>query len=136
MFEVTGNELMVFVVLGFVAGVFTSFYLTRLIEVVHMWRMFRQVLIHLLIMCLSIVEDLAILRTLKRKQMVAAQLSEEQIVAFEEVDERTLTNWKESVILSLVNKAPPPFISMMPFSDWNEAMAFADSELKSLTNRK
>jgi H+/Cl- antiporter ClcA len=39
MYEVTMQELSVFVVLGFMAGVFASFYLTRFFEVVHMWRL-------------------------------------------------------------------------------------------------
>ena len=130
MYEVNTQELMVFVVLGFGAGVFTSFYLTRFFEVVHMWRLFREVLIRLLLMCGKIVEDVAFIQELKKKHMKDSNFTSAQIAHFNEVDERTLTNWKESVILSLVNLAPPPFRSMMPFEDWNEAMRFVNEALK------
>ena len=43
MHEVTNGELMVFVVLGFALGVFVSVYLTRILEVIHMWRFTQEV---------------------------------------------------------------------------------------------
>jgi putative Mn2+ efflux pump MntP len=136
MYEVAMQELSVFVVLGFVLGVFTSFYLTRLFEVVHMWRLLREVVAHLLLMCLGIVENVAFLQELKRKQMREADFTDEQIRKFEEVDERTLTNWKDTVILSLVTKVPRNFRSMLPFNNWHEAMAFLNRELRDLGGKE
>ena len=135
MLEVTSHELMVFVVLGFVAGVFTSFYLTRLLEVVHMWRLFSHVLAHMVLMCVGVVEDIAFLNTLKKKQMTESGFTDKQIREFEEVDDRVLTNWKNSVIISLVDRAPAPFRTMMPFGNWDEAVAYLNSEqLKRIMN--
>jgi len=128
MLEVTSQELMVFVVLGFVAGVFTSFYLTRFVEVVHMWRLLSHVLVHAVLMCMGIVEDIAFLKTLKKKQMIESGFTDKQVREFEEVDERVLTNWKNSVIISLVDRAPAPFRTMMPFGNWDEAVAYLNSE--------
>jgi len=136
MYDVTTQELMVFVVLGFTAGVFTSFYLTRLFEVVHMWRLLREVVAHLLLMCVGIIEDVEFLKELKRKQMLEADFTREQIRKFEEVDERTLTKWKDTVILSLVTKVPRNFRSMMPFNSWHEAMAFLNRELRDLGGKE
>jgi hypothetical protein len=136
MYEVTTQELMVFVVLGFAAGVFTSFYLTRLFEVVHMWRLMREVIAHLLLMCVGIIEDIEFLKELKRKQMHESDFTPEQIRKFQEVDERTLTNWKDTVILSLVTKVPRNFRSMMPFNNWHEAMAFLKTELRALAGEE
>tara|TARA_Y100000310_G_scaffold240637_2_gene244503 strand:+ start:16285 stop:16683 length:399 start_codon:yes stop_codon:yes gene_type:complete len=119
---------MIFVVLGFVAGVFTSFYLTRLLEVVHMWRLFSHVLGHIILMCVGIVEDVAFLKTLKKKQMTESGFTDKQIREFEEVDDRVLTNWKNSVIISLVDRVPRPFRTMIPFSNWDEAVTHLTSE--------
>ena len=91
MYEVTTQELMVFVVLGFTAGVLTSFYLTRLFEVVHMWRLLREIIAHLLLMCLGIIEDVEFLKELKKKQMYESGFTSDQVRKFQEVDERTLT---------------------------------------------
>ena len=136
MYEVTMQELSVFIVLGFMAGVFASFYLTRLFEVVHMWRLLREVIAHLLLICLGIIEDVEFLKELKRKQMHESGFTREQIRKFEEVDERTLTKGKDAVILSLVTKVPRPFRSMMPFNTWHEAMAFLRTELRELGGEK
>ena len=127
---------MIFVVLGFVGGVFTSFYLTRIMEVVHMHRIFRDVVAHSLLMCVGIIEDLAFLKELKRKQMVEGEFTREQIAKFEEVDDQTLTRWKDAVILSLISKAPRPFRTMIPFNNWNEAIAFMERELANLRGRE
>jgi hypothetical protein len=136
MYEVTMEELGIFVALGFMGGVFASFYLTRLIEVVHMWRLLREVIAHLLLMCLGIVEDVAFLQELKRKQMRESGFTSEQIRKFEEVDKMTLTKWKDAVILSLVTAVPRTFRTMMPFNTWHEAMAFLNTELKTLGGEK
>jgi len=126
MHEVTNGELMAFVVLGFALGVFISVYLTRILEVVHMWRFTQEVVAHCLLMCVKIMEDIAFLSEVKRKHMAASDFTPEQIKQFQEVDERTLTNWKESVILSLQMAAPPRFRSFMPFTTWKEATRFLD----------
>jgi len=89
-------------------------------------------LTHLLLMCVTIMEDVAFLKEVKRKQMVDAKFTPAQIASFEEFDEHSLTNWKESVILSLVTKAPRPFKTMMPFTSWPEAVRFLNNELKSV----
>ena len=123
-------------VLGFVGGVFTSFYLTRIMEVVHMHRIFRDVVAHSLLMCVGIIEDLAFLKELKRKQMVEGEFTREQIAKFEEVDDQTLTRWKDAVILSLISKAPRPFRTMIPSNNWNEAIAFMERELANLRGRE
>ena len=132
MYEVTTQELMIFVVLGFSAGVFTSFYLTRLFEVVHMWRLLREVIAHLLLMCVGIIEDVEFIKELRKKQMRESGFTQEQMRKFQEVDDRTLTNWKDTVILSLVTKVPRQFRSMMPFNNWHQAMAFLRTELRGL----
>ncbi len=121
-----------FVVLGFAAGVFASFYLTRLLEVVHMWRLLREVIAHLLLMCVGIIEDVEFLKELKKKQMKESGFTPEQMRKFQEVDDRTLTNWKDTVILSLVTKVPRQFRTMMPFNNWREAMTFLQTELQLL----
>ena len=136
MYEVTMQELSVFVVLGFMAGVFASFYLTRFFEVVHMWRLLREVIAHLLLMCMGIIEDVEFLKELKRKQMSESGFTREQMKKFQEVDDRTLTNWKDTVILSLVTNVPRPFRSMMPFNNWREAMVFLRTELRELGGEK
>ena len=132
MYEVTMQELSFFVVLGFWAGVFASFYLTRLLEVVHMWRLLREVIAHLLLMCVGIIEDVEFLKELKKKQMKESGFTPEQMRKFQEVDDRTLTNWKDTVILSLVTKVPRQFRTMMPFNNWREAMTFLQTELQLL----
>ena len=127
---------MIFVVLGFSVGVFSSFYLTRFFEVVHMWRLLREVIAHLLLMCVGIIEDVEFIKELKKKQMRESGFTQEQMRKFQEVDDRTLTNWKDTVILSLVTKVPRPFRSMMPFNNWHEAMAFLRTELRELGGEK
>jgi hypothetical protein len=137
MYEVTTRELMVFVVLGFAGGVFASVYLSKLFEVVHLWRFCQEVTAHCLLMCVKIIEDVAFLSEVKRKHMQKADFTPEQIRQFEEVDERTLTNWKDSVILSLVSAAPARFRTLMPFTNWKEAIKFLEGSKKaSIIKRK
>jgi len=126
MYELAFAELMAFVVLGFAAGIFVSVWLSRILEVVHMWRFCQEIIAHCLLMCTKIMEDIAFLSEVKRKHMRESDFTDEQIQKFEEVDSRVLTNWKNSVILSLLSAAPPRFRSLMPFTNWKEAIRFLD----------
>jgi hypothetical protein len=130
MYEVTMQDLTVFVALGFCCGLFASVFLARLLEVIHTWRMVQQTVVYLLWMCSKLVEDVAFLQEVKRSHMRKAEFTSEQVRQFEEVDDKYLTNWKDSVILGLVKRAPPHFRSMLPFKDWREAMQFMEQELK------
>ena len=136
MVELTTQELMIFVVLGFCAGIFTTFYLARLFEIVHMWRLLQEVLARILLMCVYVIEDVEFLKQLKQKHLRAAEFTPEQIKQFEEVDERTLTNWKNSVILSIINTAHPSFRALMPFNNWEEAVRFLEKTLKVQTDTR
>jgi hypothetical protein len=137
MHEVTNGELLVFVVLGFGTGIFASVYLSKMLEVVHMWRLVQEVVAHCLLMCVKIIEDISFLTELKRKQMKESDFTAQQIRSFEEADERTLTNWKNSVILSLIAAVPKQFRSLMPFSNWKEAVKFLEESNKaSIIERK
>ena len=130
MYEVTMQDLTVFIALGFCCGLFASIFVARFLEVVHTWRMVQDTITHLLWMCSKIVEDVAFLQEVKRSHMRKAEFTTEQIRKFDEVDDKYLTNWKDSVILGLVKRAPPHFRSMLPFKDWREAMRFMNDELK------
>lgn len=130
MYELTTQELMVFVVLGFCGGIFATYYLARLMEVIHLWRLAQQTVAHLILMCVKIVEDVAFLEEVKKQHMIKAEFTTEQIRQFQEVDAQTLTNWKDSVILSMVSRAPPHFRSLFPFKTWDDAMKFVRDSLK------
>lgn len=121
---------MVFVVLGFSAGVFATYYLARLFEIIHTWRLVQETVAYLLMMCNKIVEDVAFLNEVKRMHMEKADFTKEQIREFREVDQRTLTNWKDSVVLAIVQRAPPHFRSLLPFKNWSEAMKFMNDAIK------
>jgi len=128
MYELTTQELMIFVVLGFCSGMFATYYLARLFEIIHMWRLLREVIAHLLWMCFTMVESIEFLTTLKVKAMHEADFTDKQVADFQEVWDENLTNWKDSAILGIVSKAPPHFRNMMPFDDWKGAMKFLNEE--------
>ena len=81
-----------------------------------MWRLAysKPLHIYLLMMCVKIVEDVAFLEEVKRKHMIKADFTTEQIRRLKKWMLRTLTNWKDSVILSIVSRAPPHFRSIIP----------------------
>ena len=130
MYEVTMEELTIFVALGFCCGVFVSVFLSRFFEVVHLHRMVQETVIHLIWMLAKMTEDIYFLRQLKRSAMEEADFTPEQIKVYEETDDKFLTNWKDTVIVSLVKRAPRHFKSMLPFHDWNSATRFLNNTLK------
>lgn len=133
--DITLQDLQIICALSVAAGVFLSFWLTRLFEVVHTWQMFHGVVLHLLYMAVGLVEDVEFIRQVKERHLRETGYTTEQIQTFQEVDDYNLTQWKENVIIKLVTRMPPRFRSMMPFTNYREATRYINSELKKLAKR-
>ena len=130
MLELTTDDLTAIAAMAFFAGVFASMFLSRFLEIVHTWRIVQEAVVSVVWMLVKMVEDLSFLQELKSKSMHDAGFTEEQIRQFQKVDDQFLTNWKDTVIVSLVKRAPRHFKSMLPFHDWNSAMRFLNNSLK------
>jgi len=130
MLELTTNDLTAFCVMAFFAGVFASMFLSRFLEIVHTWRIVQESVISIIWMLTKMVEDISFLQELKLKQMRESGFTTEQIRQFQKVDDQFLTNWKDNAIISIVNRSPRHFKSMLPFHDWNSAMKFLNNTLK------
>ena len=130
MLELTTNDLTAFCVMAFFAGVFASMFLSRFLEIVHTWRIVQESVISIIWMLTKMVEDISFLQELKLKQMRESGFTTEQIRQFQKVDDQFLTNWKDNAIISIVNRSPRHFKSMLPFHDWSSATRFLNNTLK------
>jgi hypothetical protein len=115
-----------FLIGGYLVGTLSTVLFTRFFELVHMWKMVNNVVYQLLLMCVLIVESISFINELKIKTMRLAGLSNEQIETFQLVWDEQLTNWKDTVIMVLVNAAPSRFRQMLEFSNWNEAIKYLE----------
>ena len=130
MLELTTNDSTILCVMAFFAGVFASVFLSRFFEVVHTWRIVQASVVSIIWMLTKMVEDISFLQELKLKQMRESGFTKEQIRQFQKVDDQFLTNWKDNAIISIVNRSPRHFKTMLPFHDWNSAMKFLNNTLK------
>lgn len=130
MLELTTNDLTAFCGMAFFAGVFASVFLSRFLEIVHTWRIVQESVISIIWMLTKMVEDISFLQELKVKQMRESGFTTEQIRQFQKVDDQFLTNWKDNAIISIVNRSPQHFKSMLPFHDWDSAARFLNNTLK------
>jgi len=130
MIELTTDDLTAIAAMAFFAGVFASIFLSRFFEIVHTWRIVQESVVSIIWMLTKMVEDISFLQELKLKQMRDAGFRKEQIRQFQKVDDQFLTNWKDNAIISIVNRSPRHFKTMLPFHDWNSAMKFLNNTLK------
>ena len=92
MYEVTMQELGIFVAMGFCCGIFASVFLARFFEVIHTWRMVKETIVWLLYMCSKLVEDVAFLQEVKKTHLHKADYTAEQIREFEKIDAVSYTH--------------------------------------------
>ena len=116
--------------MAFFAGAFASMFLSRFFEIVHAWRIVQDSVVSVIWMLTKMVEDISFLQELKLKQMRESGFTTEQIRQFQKVDDQFLTNWKDNAIISIVNRSPRHFKSMLPFHDWDSAARFLNNTLK------
>jgi len=103
-------------------GVFSCRTVTRLFEVSHAAKIAQDTIYNCLLMSAKIHEDVEFVREVKYKYLKKAGFEPEKIKSFVEVDDRTMDNWKESVIRNIIISSPPHFSFMVKFGNWGEAL--------------
>jgi hypothetical protein len=119
--EITDLQLVALVVAFFI-GVFGCRFATHFFEVCHAAILVEKTVYHCLLMCAKVHEDLVFLREIKLKHLKEGEFTTSQVREFQEVDGQILTNWKESIIQSMLISAPPSFGFTLKFTNWREAM--------------
>tara|TARA_R100000008_G_scaffold76199_2_gene55927 strand:+ start:92 stop:451 length:360 start_codon:yes stop_codon:yes gene_type:complete len=86
----------------------------------------------LVVSCLSLLvklhEDAAFLQQLKYKALKDSNISEDKMRLIKEADERSLRNWRISVITHFLMAFPRSFRGLIKFSNWKQAMAYLQNE--------
>ena len=125
-YEITHQLLSMFVVMGFVCGVFAAVFATRFFEVVHLHRLVSETVYRLLLLCAKLSEDFALINELKQKQLQNSDLPENSRRQFSKVDADIIKKWKNGVIMTMLNYAPEKFRFALTFTNWEEAMRHLD----------
>ena len=86
----------------------------------------------LVVSCLSLLvklhEDAAFIQQIKYKILEESDISEERVQLIKETDERSLRNWRISVITHFSVAFPRSFRGLVKFSNWKQAMAHLQNE--------
>tara|TARA_Y100000593_G_scaffold55305_1_gene103536 strand:- start:2327 stop:2686 length:360 start_codon:yes stop_codon:yes gene_type:complete len=86
----------------------------------------------LIVSCLSLLaklhEDAAFIQQLKHKMLHDSDISEDKMKLIKEADERSLRNWRISVISHFLMTFPRSFRGLVKFSNWRQAMAYLQNE--------
>ena len=114
----------------FLFGAFVAVFLTRLLSITHAAFLVHEAIYDSLKMLAKMHEDLHFVRELKHKEMKKSGLNEEQITKFEEVDDKIIQGWKNTVIQNIILNSPPTFRKIIKFSNWKEAMEQLNSMYK------
>jgi hypothetical protein len=80
--------------------------------------------------CATIIHDVAFMQTLKYKQLQDSGVKDKDIQLIKDIDEETINNWKNSVILKFKQTLPRAVRGAFAFNDWSGAMKMLDSRLK------
>jgi len=83
-----------------------------------------------LLICTKVQEDVAFLREIKYNHLKTAGFERSHINDFMAVDDRVMTDWKESIIQSILINTPSTFSFVTKFTNWKEAMAQLDKMRK------
>jgi hypothetical protein len=86
----------------------------------------------LIVSCLSLLvklhEDAAFIQQLKYKILEESDIPETKVKLIKETDERSLRNWRISVITHFSMAFPRSFRGLVKFSNWKQAMAYLQNE--------
>jgi len=107
-------------------GVFSCKFATQFFEVSHAAHVVEKTIYRCLLMCAKINEDVAFVREIKYNHLRKADFDKKRIKEFMGVDDKTINNWKESVVQNILTNTPRSFSFVTKFTNWKEAMKQLD----------
>ena len=107
-------------------GVFSCRFAAQFFEICHAWRLVEKVIYRCLLMCSKIHEDAEFLREIKYNHLRKTDFDKKRLREFMEVDDKFMSNWKESIIQTILINTPLSFSFATKFTNWREAMRQLD----------
>ena len=81
-----------------------------------------------IVSCLSLLvklhEDVAFIQQLKHNILEDSDIPKEKIKLIQDTDERSLRNWRTSVITHFLTAFPGTFRGLIKFNTWKQALAY------------
>ncbi len=116
--------------LWFFGGAISFQLLSKLFRYGQLVHFTSEVGLYILNLCALIEYDVAYMRALKYKQLLESGVKEEELTLIKSIDERTIENWKNSVVLKFRQTLPRSVRGVFGFKDWQGAMKLLDQHLK------
>jgi len=86
--------------------------------------------LYVLRLCVTILHDISFIQTLKYEQLRKSGVEEKEIQLIKDIDEETIDNWKNSVILKFKQSLPAGVRGSFSFNDWSGAMKLLNRHMK------
>jgi len=119
--DVTDIQLAIIVCVYFF-GVVSCKFATQFFEVSHAAHLVERTMYRCLLMCAKRHADVSFITEIKHDHLRKGDFTSQQIREFQKVDKEVITNWKNSVIQTLVVNTPQSFSFVTKFTTWKEAM--------------
>ena len=123
--ELTGIQIAIIVCIYFF-GVFSCRFATTFFEVSHAARLVERTVFRCLLICAKIHEDVSFITEIKYNHLRKCDFTKQQIQDFQKVDKEIITNWKNSVVQTILVNSPHSFSFVTNFTNWKEAMRRLD----------
>lgn len=131
--DITNIQLAIIVCVYFF-GVVSCKFATQFFEVSHAAHLVERTMYRCLLMCAKIHEDVSFITEIKHDHLRKGDFTSQQIREFQKVDKEVITNWKNSVIQTLLVNTPQSFSFVTKFTTWKEAMQQLDEMRKERGN--
>tara|TARA_R100000008_G_scaffold85496_2_gene75601 strand:+ start:137 stop:556 length:420 start_codon:yes stop_codon:yes gene_type:complete len=118
------------VIFWFFAGALLSQIFSKLLAIVHVAALLKEVTDQILKLIGTTAEDVAFVKAMKFQALFEAGIDEEQIERVKRIDEHAFNNWKVSLITKLLVHYPKGFRYTLAFYDWDSAMKVLDDIYK------
>lgn len=114
----------------FFAGVISFKLISKLLEYKQLLAFTAETGLKVLMLSANILHDIEFMQVLKYEQMRKTGVSEEELQLVKDIDQKILSNWKDSVIFKFKNTLPRSVSVAFTFHNWDTAMKTLDRYIK------
>ena len=114
----------------FFGGAFSYWVIAKFMDVTHSYRLMKQVTDQIVLLMISVSQDIAFIKKVKYETMEALEVEEGQIDIVKKIDKKALDAWRDMSLMKIMQSYPKGYSKILTHYNWDKVTKSIDELYK------